>query len=387
MPNEEIVASANEGSEAAAEAAVSEFFEGREDAAHEEAGPAEGITDANKRLQASEFRQQKDEIAETEAADENNPDGIQPDATKEEVPKETDTPAEKDELALLQEAEKEAASRGDYEEAMKIRDQAKQLQAAVPATAESFDPNLLQIAKELGGWSDKDAQDLIKANPTLARVTFARIADSYNALSLQYAQGVRQPQAAQQSVPQAGATAGKLPALDDLFADPRRLAEFAEIHGQDLVDKVLKPLHSELVATREDRQYVASLRREALVREVNDTFKSFDSFKDFYGESPVALTKDQNDNRHKVGNLADQIRYGAEQSNVQMTPREALTRAHMIVTHDQHRAQARKAITQEVKRRSTQITSRPSQRNAPAPAAKTEQAALQAVAEFWSNRD
>lgn len=249
---------------------------------------------------------------------------------------------------------------------------------------DKFDPNLKQIAKDLGTWSQKDIDDFIVSNPTLARITFAKISDGYNALSQQYARGAQAP--ASPSPQQNVATVASTSVLDDLLSDPKKLAQLQEVAGSELTEGFIKPILAERARQIEDRAFIDGLRKESFVRDINETFTAFggNGFSDFYGKNGE-VTETQSQNRFAVGQLADQIRTGAKAQNVSMTVREALQRAHLIVTADTQKAQARREVQKQVQSRSKQITARPTARKQRTTASvNQEDNALQAVADFWS---
>lgn len=327
----------------------------------------------NEIFNRNDTKNQADELEEEGITSPDNPDGHAPEAEK------THKPEAK--------ADDEAAA-GEQETADEQQTDEEKAEAAErKKVIDSFDPNLKRVAKELGNWKPQDIDDFIVSNPTLARVTFSNMAAGYNNLSLQYAQGVRSATPAQPQ--QQPATTQNVSPLDELLANPAKMKALTDVAGEDLVKAFIKPLLDERKQMLEDRAYVANLRREAVVREVNDGFTNIaqGGFEEFYGKNGE-VTQEQNNNRFKVGQLADQIRSGAQLQNVNMGIHEALRRAHLIVTADQNRAQARKEIVKQVKQRSTQITARPTaRRSKEAPSARGDAAAIAAVNEFWDQRN
>ena len=89
--------------------------------------------------------------------------------------------------------------------------------------------------------------------------------------------------------------------------------------------------------------------------------------------------------------MADQIRAGAQSQGVDMSIREALNRAHLIATADLAKQTARREVQAAVKKRSTQLTQRPTGRKTKTAVAgvtsrKGDEAALAAVEDFWDQR-
>jgi hypothetical protein len=325
-------------------------------------------------LARNDAKNQADELDEEGITGPDNPDGDKP---------ETDAAGAK----AKEEAEGEDEGEGDG--GGETAPTAEEL--AAKKVVDEFDPNLKRVAAELGNWKQKDIEDFIVANPTLARITFSNMAAGFNNLSLQYAQGARGPaQPGPQQQQQTVATQPNLSALDELLAKPEKLKALQEIAGEELTNLFIKPMLEERRQQNEDRQFVASLRRDALVREINDSFTDLakGGFEDFYGKNGE-VTQDQTNNRFKTGQLADQIRAGAQMQGVSMGINEALKRAHLIVTADQTRATVRKEITQQVKKRSTQITARPTARAEKVSVGggqRSDDTAIAAVEQFWAER-
>jgi hypothetical protein len=286
--------------------------------------------------------------------------------------------------------EEDAAIVAEEEEEVKALEAAGEQktteQLAAEKTLAAFDPNLKAIAKELGGWAEQDIDDFIVSNPVLARVTFARIQAGYNTLSQQYARGVQAPAAAPQQS-QAVATSGASPdVLNELLSNPKKLADLQEALGKDVMEGFVKPLLQAQTRANEDRAFIDGMRKEALVRDINETFTEIGGgiFADFYGKNGEVSQK-QSENRFQVAQLADQIQAGAKLQNVQLSVRDALKRAHRIVTADQSAKVARQEVRSQVKKRSANLTARPTARKTTlSPNGRSDEAALAAVADFWS---
>jgi hypothetical protein len=328
----------------------------------------------------NDTKNQADELEEADFEGPDNPDGDVPAKEKPDAGKPEEEPGE--EAATGEEDPEPGEEAGGELTAEEKAEQAKQKKVI-----DAFDPNLRKIAKELGGWKETDIDALIVANPTLARVTFSNMAASYNALSLQYARGTRPVNPAQTPAQQTAATQPSANPLDDLLNNPAKLAQLQEVAGEELTKLFIKPLLDERRAILEDRQFLSEMRRDALIREVNTSFSEVANggFEEFYGRDGE-VTQQQQDNRFKVGQLADQIRAGAQLQGVNMDVREAVKRAHLIVTADQVQAKARREVRAQVQQRSTQITARPTQRKPRQTAKRGDDAALAAVEQFWDER-
>jgi hypothetical protein len=323
-------------------------------------------------LARNEARNQKDELEQDGLEGVDNPDGDSPEKPEPKEGEEEEIPA----------AEKEEP--GETPAAEPTPEETARKEAL-----EAFDPNLKQVARELAGWKQQDIDDFIVSNPVLARVTFGNMAAGYNNLSLQYAQAARGGQVAppRQAQQAAATTQATQSALDELLAKPEKLKALGDIAGEELMNGFIKPMLEVHKQQAEDRQFLAGLRREALIREINTSMEDIgkNGFEDFYGKAGET-TQDQHNNRFKVSQVADQIRAGAQLQGVAMTIKEALQRAHLIVTADQVKAQARKEVQKQVVKRSTQITARTTARTKVAPAPKTDDAAMAAVEQWFSDR-
>lgn len=312
---------------------------------------------------------------------------------------EVQTPGEANDLEFadatveeLKAAEQEAAAAGDYERATELRNAAKgrTTDTAVTKNESSgkLDPSLRSIAKDLGGWSESDINDFVRANPTLARITFQKIADSYNNVSMQYAQAARNGAPAlqaQQPVQQDASAQKQTATLDSLYSD---LGRFQEVAGQEMVDRFIKPLKNEVLEPlREVINFVNQQRAETVRQEVYKGFDGVakDGYEDFYGKAD-SLNDKQKSNRQQVAQVADMVHAGATRQNVQMSYGEAIRRAHLIVNADRMQMTARKQLLGQAQKRSTQITARPSNRLSRV-GKSGDEAAMGAVTSFWNGRD
>lgn len=295
----------------------------------------------------------------------------------------------------LRQAEREAAESGDYDKAKELRDLAAAREPTDEAVKEKGDeksaiaPALLMAAKELGGWNDKDIKDFVAANPTLARITFQKIADNYNAMSMQYAQAARNGATPlTQTAPQQTASPSQQQQTATLEALYRDLNGFGEIAGSEMVERFIKPLKSEVLDPLKDViEYVNQARAEHVRKEIYEGFDKVaaNGFEDHYGKAD-SLTDAQRNNRQKVAAAADLIHAGAQWQKVPMGYAEAIRRAHLIVNAGHMETQARAKIVKEVKQRSTQITARPTNRVTKAPKLG-DAAAAKVVEKFWEERD
>lgn len=281
--------------------------------------------------------------------------------------------------------------------------------AATPATEEAtatLSPVLRQAAQH-AGWSKEDIDGFYAQNPALAERTFERLHGSFNDLSSRYAQLGQtpnpsrpqpgQPAPAAPTAPAATATPTTTQQLDALFSEAA-LKQFGEDNGQDLVEKLLKPLGTEVIQPfrqmkaemEQMKAWVQAQQSEALAKEVNLVFQGWEGeFADLYGKNGQ-VAKEQHEARAQVAQLADQIMAGAAMQGVQLSVSDALERAHALHTADRRNEIERQRLVAQVKTRSNRITARPTQRKVARTvddgAARSDKAAMEAVGNFWAER-
>jgi hypothetical protein len=246
-----------------------------------------------------------------------------------------------------------------------------------------LDPNLRFAAQEFG-WTDEKINKLLTTDPELAEETFQRLADTYTNLSRQLLNpGTQQVAGSQETV--TPAQPGPLSPLDGLLS-PKALAEFAEVNGEDLVEKFLKPFAQERQAlmgeVKELKAYVEVQKRQFIAQEAQGTMtKLSDKFGEVYGVGDkTTWTQTQQTARATLANIADQIRAGAKLQGVEMSVTDAINRAHLIVTADSRTADGRKQVKEQIQKRSKSITAKPTTRRATASASpRSDSAALEAA--------
>lgn len=265
------------------------------------------------------------------------------------------------------------------------------------ANAPAVDPMLRRAAK-LNGYTDEDVDQLFELNPELAERTFGRFHEERVNQSMRFAQLAGQQQApgfvpANNQPTPAQAGTGAAPAaltskLDELFAN---LDKFGEANGEELVEKLIKPLKAEIVEPfRQMREFYESQQREMDAQQVASTFKGFEGdWSELYGKG-VTVTPDQRNNRLLVCQVADQLAEGAKRQGIRLSIAESIERAHDLFTVEHQRTNARREISRQVQTRATRVTARPTQRRIARTvgegANKSESAASEAVANWWADR-
>lgn len=236
----------------------------------------------------------------------------------------------------------------------------------------ALDPNLRFVAQQFG-WSDEKIDKLLKADAELAQDTFSNLSDAYLNLSRQML-----PQADSQVNPgtQPGSTTAQPQATTsplDTLLSPKALAEFAEANGEEIVEKFLKPFAQERQALKQEVQelkgFVEIQQRRAVATEATTVLEKLSGqFADLYGKDTLQLSDPQKQARTNLAGIADQLRAGAKMQGRELSVTEALNRAHLIVSAGNRQQAVRKQVTEQVQRRSKQITAKPTQRRNPATA-------------------
>jgi hypothetical protein len=265
---------------------------------------------------------------------------------------------------------------------------------APAATETGLDPVLRSIAEE-SGWTPEDIDELYEANPDVAVRQFERLAENYANLSRQFlsapapvaaAPQVQQPAQVQQQTNQ---SVSQLPAgLTD-----EALERFAVKNGDEAADliKVIRDhfvardqLHEQRYQKFEQTANAAETR--VVAQEASSTIGDLQKkFPTLYGTSsdPKALTVAQYQKQTELASLADQIRSGALNQGRTLSVKDALTRAHYIISRDSVKAEARQELRQRITDRARRVTQRPTQRNNPAAAGQTrsDDAAIEAASQ------
>jgi hypothetical protein len=239
-----------------------------------------------------------------------------------------------------------------------------------------LDPYLRYIAGE-NGWTPEKIDKLYKADPELAQQTFQSIADSYTALSRQYVQPGSPVAPGTQATTPAQTDASPTPNLDKFMAD---LAAFSEANGEDM-GRFAKLVNDELATPLKAMIAQNVVREQELIRE--QSVSAFNGvrkdFGDFYGPENGNLSPGQQQARADLATLADQIRAGAKAQGRDVSIKDAISRAHAVITADIRQAAARREVASQVQKRSKQITAKPTQRRNPRTAgSRSDEAAMAA---------
>lgn len=241
---------------------------------------------------------------------------------------------------------------------------------------DQIDPALLSIA-ELTGMSREKVTNLFKADPKGTVKALEALADSFTSTSQAFASVQSKDRAT---------SAGNAPSLtagfDKLFQNMDKLSE---THGQEFVDNIMKPLKTEVLEPlKQVYAFMQEQRQQDLIRRVDRHYDTLatGAFEAFYGKSGEPLSKRQQANREQVAEWADRISVGANAQGKDISPEEALTRAHVIVTANLRNSTALKEVQSKVKKRAKGLSVKPSsrtQRSAELPRSETKAMAAYAA--------
>jgi len=246
------------------------------------------------------------------------------------------------------------------------------------------------------GWSDEEITNLHNANPELANKTFAKLLESTNRISQEFAamgrarqqQNVIRPESKKDDGQQKSKSKGiDIEQLKKDYDNDPIIEVVAELKRQndELIGKIDK-LGTPVVQTSEDELRVKLQQEEIVQQQVEQYFKADDlkSYSDFYGLIPKGskgwdgLTTEQKTNRWAVLELAEQILTGAEMQGRKMDVDEAMESAHLIVSEPIREKIIRESIKANVVKRNKGLTLKPNSGTAPAQTGPASQATLEA---------
>lgn len=277
-----------------------------------------------------------------------------------------------DEKAVLP----ESSEIGEATEAEESDENAPDAASETPAeTPTGLDPFLRFVAMNSGLTADQ-IDKVYKSDPDAAVATFTALSAGFNNLSRQFLGQQGSPVAPATPAAQQSASQSPTPGLDTFMS---QLAAFTEANGEDM-GKFAKLVNDEIVGPMKALQAELRVREQGMVRD--EALAGFEQvrgqFKDFYGPKDGQLTPGQQQARSTVATLADQIRAGARAQGKDVTIKDAIARAHAIVTHDMQQQTARQQIVQQVQKRAKSATLPPSQRKTRPTGTKSDAAAQDA---------
>lgn len=257
-----------------------------------------------------------------------------------------------DEDTILTDEKENTEEETDKEEKPVVAD------AAAPSP---LSPQLRYTAQTILGWDDKKIDRLVKADPELAAETITELAESQANLSRQLLHPASQVAPGTQPVVQTPAQPeAPLSNLDKFHAN---LSEFAEANGEELTEYV-KALKAEVIdPVRAMFAQIEVQKQELSKTEARQTFTTLsDNFSDLYGKAGEALTPLQQKAKADLGEVADMIRAGSKLKGHEISVKDALNRAHLLVSHEYQQQAMRKSIKEQVQTRSKTLQAKPTNR-------------------------
>lgn len=252
----------------------------------------------------------------------------------------------------------EGADEGDPNEAVE-NDEAGKEGAAAEGQKAPLDPYLRFVGVN-SGLTNETIDKLFAADPETATATLSTLAESFNNLSRQYLVQPGSPVAPGTQAPEQQPAQTPTPGFDKFMSG---LAAFTEANGEDIGtfaklvnDELVGPL-KQMIAANQVRE--ADLTRQEAVSGFEAVRKDFS---DFYGPDNGTLTPGQQNARAQVAQIADQIRAGGKAQGRVVSIKDAIAKAHSIVTHDMRQQAARKEIAGQVQKRAALVTAKPTQR-------------------------
>jgi len=212
------------------------------------------------------------------------------------------------------------------------------------------------------GWKPEDIKEFFEAKPDLAIKTFAKIHETTNKITSEFARLGRvkpgkEPEAktATEAIKAKASGGFDLADLKEQYGDDSAVVKaFAAMQGK---------LDAVVVQPEVDEQQVEEL--DPVVRGRIEKFfldPTLKPYADFYGEGKDAakLTIGQTDNRYKVLETADSIVLGCQQQGREITLEQALESAHLLVSEAVREKALRVELHTKVKKRAKGVSLKPS---------------------------
>lgn len=227
--------------------------------------------------------------------------------------------------------------------------------------ADPLDPNL-RFAAEQFGWTAEAIDKLYAADPEMATATFTNLLGAFQNLSRQMNGGGNPAGQPASQLPNPAAQLQQQAQQSKFLSMISNLKEFSEVNGEPM-GELLKALHEEVYQPLKQIQadYAVAKQQAVAAEAMTVTDNLAGKFKDFYGQGE-RLTLVQQQNRSLLYQYADRQRAGASQQGREMSVKDALNQAHLILTADRRVAEGRQQVRSQVQKRSKSITARPTQR-------------------------
>lgn len=255
-----------------------------------------------------------------------------------------------------------------------------------------LDPVLRSIAED-SGWKPEQIDRLYAADPELAEQTFSQLADSFVNLSRQFLAPAPGTTPAAPTNTQPAQVPAQSPSQLPAEISDDALKAFAAENGEQAANllKTIRDHFSARTGALEQRvqkaeQVTKSAEDKVIAQEASATVADLSTkFPTLYGkgDNHRLWTVEQYEKRVELATLADQIRSGAINQGRTISVKDAIKRAHYIVSRDSVKTEARTELAATIKQRSRNATARPTQRTNPRSAgqSRSNDAAINAAAE------
>lgn len=225
----------------------------------------------------------------------------------------------------------------------------------------TLDPILRDAAKRAGR-TDESIDELLKYSPELAEEIFRGDLAQQAGIGKKMSElGALQAQAPVGSEPNVSQEPPKN-ALEQVYGP--KLGDLREKYGDEMIDELMTPL---LEPLQQMTSYVEQQYAQSMAQQFNTWVESqSDTYGELLGKG-TNISEAQREARQKLAEMADAIRSGFSSRGQELSVQDALEQAKVIVAHEHIAEMERKRLTDSLKRRSNQVTERPSQRKQKTP--------------------
>ena len=223
------------------------------------------------------------------------------------------------------------------------------------------------------GWEPDEIKEFFEADPEKALKTLAKIHESTNKITTEFARlgrvnlkSVDKDKTADfQTATEANAAAGvDIAAIKEQYGDDSAVVKAFEVM-QSKLDAVVIP-HTDSNSVQNDANQQVD---DPAVKVMVDKFfidPALKPYVDFYGAGKDAakLTKEQTGNRWSMLEMADNIIIGSQAQGRNITAEEAMEMAHLLVSEPVREKALRVELSTKVKKRAKGVTLRPAKSKA-----------------------
>ncbi len=220
------------------------------------------------------------------------------------------------------------------------------------------------------GYTEEEIDYYLKSDPKEAVTRFGKIYDEWLETNIRYSDAGRKLRDAQRLAAEREQGTEKKSATEKVASDslaPIDAKALIEKYGQeDLINEIVGPLNksiAEVISVAErlakSEEFLQDTKQNALGDAIQEFFasKEMTPYKKTYGTAAGNLTEKQIANRTELFGQADILSAGALDHGAEITVREALERAHMIVSHSSIDETIRQGLKAKMKKRTKSVRS------------------------------